>query len=76
MTTRTVFLIFDDGKTFKFVLKKKTPAVRLVQKVATTRGLDPGACSLERVGLAVADDEDVALLAERSEIVVYLQQVA
>ena len=59
MTTRTVFLIFDDGKTFKFVLKKKTPAVRLVQKVATTRGLDPGACSLERDGLAVADDEDV-----------------
>ena len=59
MTTRTVFLIFDDGKTFKFVLKKKTPAVRLVQKVATTRGLDPGACSLERVGLTVADDEDV-----------------
>ena len=57
--SRCVFVAVQDGKTFKFLLKKKTVAARLVQRVAAQTGLEVKHVVLECEGRAVAGDEDL-----------------
>ena len=57
--SRCVFVAVQDGKTFKFLLKKKTVAARLVQRVAAQTGLEVKHVVLECAGIDAPRAEPV-----------------